>query len=175
MDAVKRKIIGMTTGAGCGLGGMLATPPCAGVGCAACFGCAGVGVGLAILLAAKKIASPWSGHSVIMGKDELDGQKADEALSLFGWGKESARRSYRQFVIDGITKGRRDELVCGGLRRSSAGDEEAGDLQAHDARILGSGEFVEGLWQEVETPFLPGPVITCDNPCGTYPPGRWKP
>lgn len=106
-------------------------------------------------------AYPWSGHSVIMGKDELDGQKADEALSLFGCGKETARRSYRQFVIDGIAKGRRDELVGGGLRRSSAGDEEAVDLlQAHDARILGSGQFVEGLWQEVETPPLPETGIT---------------
>lgn len=104
-------------------------------------------------------AYPWSGHCVIMGKGALDGQKADEVLSLFGRSKGNARRAYRQFVVDGISKGRRDELAGGGLRRSSDGDDAPGDWQAHDARILGSGEFVEGLWQEVETLPPPEPGI----------------
>ena len=54
---------------------------------------------------------PWSGHHVIMGKGNLDGQKPDEILSLFGRNRASARRAYREFVVDGIKKGRRDELV----------------------------------------------------------------
>lgn len=103
---------------------------------------------------------PWSGHSVIMGKGALDGQQTDEILSLFGRGKERGRRLYRQFVIDGIDKGRRDELVGGGLRRSLAEDDEPGGRQACDARILGSGGFVENLWREVETSPLSESEIT---------------
>lgn len=103
---------------------------------------------------------PWSGHHVIMGKDGLDRQKTDEILSLFGRNRESARRAYREFVVDGISKGRRDELVGGGLRRSSARDGETDNLQAHDARILGNGEFAEGLCQNVAPPPLPRPGIT---------------
>lgn len=94
-------------------------------------------------------AHPWSGHHIILGKGKLDGQNPDEILSLFGRKRASARRAYRKFVVDGIKKGRRDELVGGGLRRSAIG-AEPGDWQAHDARILGSGEFVEGLRQEAE-------------------------
>lgn len=89
---------------------------------------------------------PWSGHAVLMGRWGLQGQKADDVLVMFGRKKSSARQKYRDFVIDGIKNGRRDELVGGGLRRSR-GVSHSGDGEAYDERILGSGEFVEGLWR----------------------------
>jgi REP element-mobilizing transposase RayT len=91
----------------------------------------------------------WSGHAVLMGNRELPGQKTDEVLTCFGKRVRNARRHYREFVMDGVTQGKRDELVGGGLRRTLklAGFEE---VTAYDERVLGSGEFVEQLRQEKE-------------------------
>lgn len=91
----------------------------------------------------------WSGHAVIMGKGTFAGQNADEVLLLFDNREWSARKKYRSFVEDGIRQGKRDELVGGGLRRSRklSGSEE---YEAHDERILGSGNFVEQLQQEMQ-------------------------
>lgn len=61
---------------------------------------------------------PWSGHSVLMGRQMLGGQDTEQILGRFGKVLADARRNYRQFVADGVHMGRRDELVGGGLRRS---------------------------------------------------------
>lgn len=92
---------------------------------------------------------PWCGHAVLMGSQELAGHKADDVLRLFGRNRRSARQKYRDFVIDGIKNGRRDELGGGGLRRSLAASRSS-DYEAFDERILGNGEFVERLWRETE-------------------------
>jgi REP element-mobilizing transposase RayT len=87
---------------------------------------------------------PWSGHSVLLGKGEMKGQALGEVLGYFGRQVGAGRRNYRRFIVEGISQGRRPELVGGGLRRSqklSASEE----LQAYDERVLGSGDFVEGL------------------------------
>jgi putative transposase len=94
-------------------------------------------------------AYPWCGHAVIMGKQELAGQQADEVLSLFGKNKRSARSKYRDFVTDGIKNGSRVDLIGGGLRRSVK-QLRPGAYEAYDERVLGSGEFVERLRQETE-------------------------
>jgi len=92
---------------------------------------------------------PWGGHAVLMGNQELNGHQADDVLRLFGRSKRSARHKYREFVIDGIKNGRRDDLVGGGLRRSMAASH-ASDYAAFDERILGNSAFVESLWREVD-------------------------
>ena len=86
----------------------------------------------------------WSGHCVLLGKGEMQGQAVEEVLGYFGGRVGSGRRNYRRFIEEGLSQGRRDELVGGGLRRSrqlNASEE----LQAYDERVLGSGDFVEGL------------------------------
>jgi putative transposase len=85
---------------------------------------------------------PWSGHAVIMGKAALEGQVADEVLSLFAKGKREATKRYRLFVADGVAFGKRDEFGSG--RRMSSGMGERGE-EPYDERVLGSGEFVEEL------------------------------
>jgi len=92
---------------------------------------------------------PWSGHAVLMGKQELSGQRIDDVLLLFGQKKKVARQVYREFVIDGIKQGKRADLGGGGLRRSQ-GVRKMGEYEAYDDRILGSGEYVENLWRETE-------------------------
>ena len=71
-----------------------------------------------------------------------------DVLLHFGETKKIARRRYRQFVKNGIDRGKRLELQGGGLVRS-AGSNKAGLLgrkkeerEKGDARILGSGDFV---------------------------------
>ncbi len=105
---------------------------------------------------------PWSGHAVIMGAQELAGQQTDDVLSLFGRRKRSARTKYRDFVIDGIKNGRRDDLIGGGLRRS-AKQARASEYEAYDERILGSTEFVERLLQEAGTLEISAPRLALEE------------
>ena len=93
---------------------------------------------------------PWSGHAVLMGKSDLAGQVVDEVLLLFGKRLSSSRRKYRQFIADGISRGRRPELMGGGLRRSRKASGGQDDYANFDDRVLGSGEFVDRLRQETE-------------------------
>ena len=92
---------------------------------------------------------PYSGHSVIMGRIQNDFQDIEWVLKLFGKRVEIARRKYRDFVQKGISLGRRDDLIGGGLIRSNGGwaavkaMRNAEVFQKSDERILGSGDFVE--------------------------------
>jgi len=69
-------------------------------------------------------------------------------LLYFGKTPEEARRKYRQFVKDGIERGRRPEFQGGGLIRSSGGEKawllglKKEERELADQRILGSGDFV---------------------------------
>ena len=83
----------------------------------------------------------WSGHAVIVGHSELPGQVTDEVLMMFDQDKRKARKSYRDFVANGIPLGKRDELVGGGLKRLLKLSVLNG-FEAYDERILGSGGFV---------------------------------
>jgi putative transposase len=90
---------------------------------------------------------PWSGHAVLMGAQQLDGQVQMEILSRFGKSTGKARIRYRQFLADGAATGRRDELVGGGLKRSKVHGDGLEEWGCYDERILGSGEFVDSLKQ----------------------------
>jgi REP element-mobilizing transposase RayT len=92
---------------------------------------------------------PWSGHAVIMGNQKLPEQTMDEMLRYFSNRVGAARKRYREFIMDGISQGRRDELVGGGLRRSQAltGLEQ---IQVYDERVLGNGDFIEQLKKDKE-------------------------
>jgi putative transposase len=90
---------------------------------------------------------PWSGHAVLMGKRRLEVQEQKEILSRFGKNLQKARSSYRQFIADGVSAGRRDELVGGGLKRSLSKSVQEEEWGSYDERILGSGEFVDSLQQ----------------------------
>jgi REP element-mobilizing transposase RayT len=86
---------------------------------------------------------PWSGHAVLLGHRTVEGQESGEVLARFGNGRQRSLLAYRQFIADGMSKGRRDELIGGGLKRSLLGCEESQEFQIFDERILGSGDFVE--------------------------------
>lgn len=97
---------------------------------------------------------PWSGHAVLLGRQQRDWQDTEEILVRFGNKKKEAVFRYRQFVMDGIAMGRREDLTGGGLRRSAGGWEglmkRAGEYWRGDERILGDGDFVNRVLQAAE-------------------------
>lgn len=90
---------------------------------------------------------PWSGHSVLIGNIQHDAQENCAILERFGKNTTTARLNYRQFVSEGIKTGRRDDLVGGGLKRSQ-GERQCNAYESFDERVLGGGDFVDGLKQE---------------------------
>jgi REP element-mobilizing transposase RayT len=99
---------------------------------------------------------PWAGHSAIMGKQERGWQDVGAVLGYFGRRNKRAIVAYERYVREGIEKGRRPELVGGGLIRSLGGWSEVlslrrrGEKTVSDERILGSGEFIDQLLSEAE-------------------------
>jgi len=89
----------------------------------------------------------WSGHAILLGTRKFDRQETQEVLERFGKNLHSARQAYRQFVSDGIKQGLRDELVGGGLKRSQ-GERPLNEYESFDSRVLGAGDFVDGLMHE---------------------------
>ncbi len=85
---------------------------------------------------------PWSGHSVLLGEEEHPWQDTQYVLSIF-----KNRKSYLEFVREGIDRGHREDLTGGGLVRSHGGWTEIrkskkDGLIKGDDRILGDTAFV---------------------------------
>ena len=78
----------------------------------------------------------WSGHRMVMGKQELPGQNVDFILSMFGNKVPESRKRYRNFIADGISEGHRGDLV---------GRPCPADRNSQDARVLGTPDFVEEI------------------------------
>jgi len=99
---------------------------------------------------------PWGGHATVLGRIPRAWQDRRTVLSWFGPTEGRAVRAYRDYVREGIPVGRRPDLVGGGLVRSAGGWAEVRAVRrqkepmAGDPRILGSGEFVEGLLRDAE-------------------------
>ncbi len=99
---------------------------------------------------------PYSGHSTLMGKRTRIWQSTEYVLRLFGNSQRTSRRAYGLFVKKGIEKGKRSDLVGGGLVRSAGGwsalksFRQAGFMQKADERILGDGDFVSKILQDAK-------------------------
>jgi hypothetical protein len=98
----------------------------------------------------------WTGHAVILGRVKRGWRDVGTVLAYFGKRRKEAMRKYEEYVAEGISIGKRPELVGGGLIRSMGGWSEVvslrrkGEREAWDERILGGGEFVERVVEEVE-------------------------
>ena len=94
---------------------------------------------------------PWCGHATLLEKGGYEWQERAAVLGRFGATERVAKAAYRQYVCEGVAQGHRPELVGGGLIRSRGGWAEVvamrqrGERTFTDERVLGSGEFVEGL------------------------------
>jgi putative transposase len=97
----------------------------------------------------------WAGHSAIMGRVKRGWQDIDTVLGYFGKGHKAVEK-YEQYVEEGISLGKRPELVGGGLIRSLGGWSQVLSLRrkgikvAFDERVLGGDDFIERLLTEAE-------------------------
>jgi putative transposase len=97
---------------------------------------------------------PWSGHAVVMGMVNTHWQDTDTILAYFGKRRKGAIKGYEEFITNGASQGKRDDLVGGGLIRSLGGWSQVlslrqrGSKVASDDRVLGSGEFVQSILSE---------------------------
>lgn len=91
-----------------------------------------------------------------MGRVKHAWQDRAYVLSWFGTKEKEALGYYREYVEEGVSQGRRPELVGGGLIRSAGGWSGVRSLRVRkervrtDERILGAGEFVEQILEEAE-------------------------
>ena len=101
-------------------------------------------------------AHPWSGHAVIMGVKQQQGQDCRSVLEHFGDDVAVARSSYMDYLGEEAGKGRQPGLVGGGLVRSQGGWSEVQSLRKQgkaalgDERILGGTDFVKAVIDEAE-------------------------
>ncbi len=98
----------------------------------------------------------YCGHAALLGTHATPWQDTGTVLHRFAGSLSAARARYRRFVADGITRGRRPDLMGGGIVRSAGGWAAVAALRrgregyAGDERILGGTEFVESLRAEAE-------------------------
>ena len=98
----------------------------------------------------------WCGHAAVTGQVSSPWQDSAYVRAWFGSKTKQAIRAYRQYLAEGIPLGRRPELVGGGLIRSLGGWAEVQAARKRkepvlaDARILGTGEFVEEVLQQAD-------------------------
>jgi hypothetical protein len=98
----------------------------------------------------------WCGHGVVLERFVHRWQDREYVLKWFGREEGQAKRAYRAFVEEGISRGRRPELTGGGLVRSMGGWSAVkalrfdGTKEESDERILGSGEFVSKVIRQAE-------------------------
>lgn len=76
---------------------------------------------------------PWSSHCAYLGKTSTPWLTADWVLAHFSGNRKTAVRLYRQFVLEGRTEPRRDELSHGTI----------------DGRILGKECFAESVVEKL--------------------------
>ena len=94
------------------------------------------------------------GHSVLLGKRQLEFQHTDSVLRRFAGTVKNARSRYREYVKKCVSQGKRPWLSGGGLVRSAGGwsavkmVRKSGLFQKSDERILGDGDFVEGVLRQ---------------------------
>jgi putative transposase len=115
-----------------------------------------------------------SGHAVIMGSIEQEWQDSDYVLAYFGKKVNTARKVYEAYVSEGISKGRRPDLVGGGLIRSIAGWAALRDLRETDTRvisderILGSSDFAETVLRDANEAYERKTQIRAKGPTLDY-------
>lgn len=97
----------------------------------------------------------WAGHSAIMGRVKREWQDIDTVIAYFGRGRKAVER-FEQYVNEGVSLGKRPELVGGGLIRSLGGWSRVlsfrrkGIKVASDESVLGGDEFIQKLLSEAD-------------------------
>jgi transcription initiation factor TFIIIB Brf1 subunit/transcription initiation factor TFIIB len=93
----------------------------------------------------------YCGHSVLLGKRQLEFQHTNAVLRRFAGIVKKAQSRYREYVKKGVLQGKRAELSGGGLVRSAGGWSavkmlrKSGLFQKSEECILNDVDFVESV------------------------------
>ena len=79
----------------------------------------------------------YSGHAAILGRYRHAFQDVGYVLGFFANNPESARKTYSEYLQKGIERGRRPELIGGGLIRSAGGWSTVKSLRRANTRLKG--------------------------------------
>ncbi|MBT7892454.1 MAG: transposase [Deltaproteobacteria bacterium] len=96
---------------------------------------------------------PFTGHAYIVGNLENEWQDTQYSLQWFGSDKQTSQARYIEFIKDGLSEGKREDLTGGGLLRTAGGWKNLQDLKMRgesmlgDERMLGDSDFVEEVWK----------------------------
>jgi putative transposase len=82
---------------------------------------------------------PWSGHSVLMGRIERKFQDTRSVLRRFGPTNAEARKTYCQYLRDGLEKGTEADTITNLIRKSNAGSEAG---RKTTCWVIGDQKFV---------------------------------
>ncbi len=99
----------------------------------------------------------YSGHAYILGEQSNDWQDILYPLQWFGKQRHKTRQKYLDYVKDGISDGKREDLTGGGLLRTAGGWKglkalkKRGESTLGDERMLGDGHFVEEILKQKDT------------------------
>ena len=99
----------------------------------------------------KQQNNPENPVNPVKNEKVLAEKTIEDVLLRFDETKRVAMKRYREFMEKGIKQGTREELQGGGLVRSAGGEtagllgRKAEEREKGDARILGSGDFVENV------------------------------
>lgn len=99
----------------------------------------------------------WCGHGTLLGRDRrIIWQERDYVLRQFGEKEAKAVKAYRRYIEEGRDQRKQFDLGDEGLYRNPGGWSQVlslchrGGKEAHDARILGEGDFVAATLQEAD-------------------------
>ncbi len=86
---------------------------------------------------------PWSGHKAYLGEEIIPWLSTDWVLGQFGRRLGEARRSYGEFVREGVGESYREEFHRG----------------SEDSRVVGNEEFVQGVLDRVDQRIGAAPTL----------------
>ena len=99
---------------------------------------------------------PWSGHSVILGRQKNTWQDVGYILGLFSKDNRQARIAYSEFVRSGIDRDRRPEFAGGDVIEGiQAGRSLQNEPAKGDERILGDASFIADVLAHGKEPKAP--------------------
>lgn len=93
----------------------------------------------------------WTGHVELINGKEKGLIERDEVLGFFGKTEGKAKSAYEEFVKDGLNSD--EDFMRGGLIKSTGGIKAvlmSGEKQMSDERILGDGDFVNNVLEQME-------------------------
>lgn len=98
----------------------------------------------------------YTGHAYILGEQTNDWQDIHYPLQWFGKQKRKTRQKYLDYVKEGISEGKREDLTGGGLLRTAGGWKGLKALRKKresilgDERMLGDSHFVEQVLKHTD-------------------------